>query len=385
MRKNKIYCIIFALILTICCSVMQNNNFVYADDKFDLTSKSAILMDYNSQTIIFEKDKDKKLPIASMVKLMTIYITFQNLETGKITYEQEFTSSEHASSMGGSQVFIDPYVNYSVKDLLRSVIMASANDASVALAEGISGSESEFVDLMNETAKKLGMENTLYVNSTGLPAPEQYSTAYDCAILLKNLLKYDDYHKFSTIWMDSLTHPSGRKTELVNTNKLIRYYDGCDGGKTGSTSEAGYCLTSSAKRNNMRLISVVIGAKTGKDRFKESTNLFNFGFANYENKQLVNKEKVFKEVETKRCKEKVANVVPVEDFYAFDKKGNKSSYEISVELPEVLGSTKAGEIIGKIIISKEGNVVKTIGLTVQEDINSLSLIDNFKYIISNMY
>lgn len=385
MRRNKIYCIIFALILTIYCSVMQNNNFVYADDKFDLTSKSAILMDYNSQTIIFEKDKDKKLPIASMVKLMTIYITFQNLETGKITYEQEFTSSEHASSMGGSQVFIDPYVNYSVKDLLRSVIMASANDASVALAEGISGSESEFVDLMNETAKKLGMENTLYVNSTGLPAPEQYSTAYDCAILLKNLLKYDDYHKFSTIWMDSLTHPSGRKTELVNTNKLIRYYDGCDGGKTGSTSEAGYCLTSSAKRNNMRLISVVIGAKTGKDRFKESTNLFNFGFANYENKQLVNKEKVFKEVETKRCKEKVANVVPVEDFYAFDKKGNKSSYEISVELPEVLGSTKAGEIIGKIIISKEGNVVKTIGLTVQEDINSLSLIDNFKYIISNMY
>lgn len=385
MRRNKIYCIIFALILTICCSVMQNNNFVYADDKFDLTAKSAILMDYNSQTIIFEKDKDKKLPIASMVKLMTIYITFQNLETGKITYEQEFTSSEHASSMGGSQVFIDPYVNYSVKDLLRSVIMASANDASVALAEGISGSESKFVDLMNETAKKLGMENTLYVNSTGLPAPEQYSTAYDCAILLKNLLKYDDYHKFSTIWMDSLTHPSGRKTELVNTNKLIRYYDGCDGGKTGSTSEAGYCLTSSAKRNNMRLISVVIGAKTGKDRFKESTNLFNFGFANYENKQLVNKEKVFKEVETKRCKEKVANVVPVEDFYAFDKKGNKSGYEISVELPEVLGSTKAGEIIGKIIISKEGNVVKTIGLTVQEDINSLSLIDNFKYIISNMY
>lgn len=385
MRRNKIYCIIFAFILTIYCSVMQNNNFVYADDKFDLTAKSAILMDYNSQTIIFEKDKDKKLPIASMVKLMTIYITFQNLETGKITYEQEFTSSEHASGMGGSQVFIDPYVNYSVKDLLRSVIMASANDASVALAEGISGSESEFVDLMNETAKKLGMENTLYVNSTGLPAPEQYSTAYDCAILLRNLLKYDDYHKFSTIWMDSLTHPSGRKTELVNTNKLIRYYDGCDGGKTGSTSEAGYCLTSSAKRNNMRLISVVIGAKTGKDRFKESTNLFNFGFANYENKQLVNKEKVFKEVETKRCKEKVANVVPVEDFYAFDKKGNKSSYEISVELPEVLGSTKAGEIIGKIIISKEGNVVKTIGLTVQEDINSLSLIDNFKYIISNMY
>ncbi len=385
MKINKLYSVIFAFILTICCGIMQNYGFVFADEKFDLTAKSAILMDYNSQTIIYEKDKDKKLPIASMVKLMTIYITFQNLESGKITYEQEFTSSEHASSMGGSQVFIAPYVNYSVKDLLRSVIMASANDASVVLAEGICGTESEFVNLMNDTAKNLGMENTLYVNSTGLPAPEQYSTAYDCALLLNNLLRYDDYHKFSTVWMDSFTHPSGRKTELVNTNKLIRYYDGCDSGKTGSTSEAGYCLTSSAKRNNMRLISVVIGAKTGKDRFKESTSLLNFGFANYENKQLVSKDKIFKEIETKRCKEKVANVVPVEDFYAFDKKGNKSSYDISVELPEILNSTKVGDIIGKIIISKEGNVIKTIGLTVQEDINSLSFVDNFKYIISNMY
>lgn len=385
MKNNKLYSVIFAFILTICCGIMQNYGFVFADEKFDLTAKSAILMDYNSQTIIYEKDKDKKLPIASMVKLMTIYITFQNLESGKITYEQEFTSSEHASSMGGSQVFIDPYVNYSVKDLLRSVIMASANDASVVLAEGICGTESEFVNLMNDTAKNLGMENTLYVNSTGLPAPEQYSTAYDCALLLSNLLKYDDYHKFSTVWIDSLTHPSGRKTELVNTNKLIRYYDGCDSGKTGSTSEAGYCLTSSAKRNNMRLISVVIGAKTGKDRFKETTSLLNFGFANYENKQLVSKDKIFKEIETKRCKEKVANVVPVEDFYVFDKKGNKSSYDISVELPEILGSTKVGDIIGKIIISKEGNVIKTICLTVQEDINSLSFVDNFKYIISNMY
>lgn len=385
MKKNVICSIIIALILTICCGIMQTSGLVYADNKFDLTAKSAILMDYNTKTIIYEKDKDKKLPIASMVKLMTIYITFQNIESGKITYEQEFTSSEHASGMGGSQVFIDPYVNYSVKDLLRSVIMASANDASVVLAEGISGSESEFVNLMNETAKNLGMNNTLYVNSTGLPAPEQYSTAYDCALLLSNLLKYDDYHKFSTVWMDYLTHPSGRKTELVNTNKLVRYYDGCDGGKTGSTSEAGYCLSSSVKRNNMRLISVVIGSSTGKDRFKESTNLFNFGFANYENKQLVNKNVVFKEIETKRCKEKIARVVSVEDFYAFDKKGNKSSYDISVELPEILGATKVGEIIGQVIISKEGNVIKTIGLTVLEDINSLSFMDNFKEVISNMY
>ena len=385
MKIRYIFCVIVAFLLTICSSIMQNNNFVYAEEKFDLTAKSAFLMDYNSQTVIFEKDKDKKLPIASMVKLMTIYLTFQNLESGAITYEQEFTSSENASGMGGSQVFIDPYVNYTVKDLLKSVIMASANDASVALAEGICGSEQEFVSVMNSTAKELGMNNTLYANCTGLPAPEQYSTAQDCAILLHNLLKYEDYHKFSTIWMDTLTHPSGRKTELVNTNKLIRYYDGCDGGKTGSTSEAGYCLTSSAKRNNMRLISVVIGSKTGKDRFRESTSLLNYGFANYENKHLVKKDFLIKEVNTKRCKEKTAEVVPVEDFFAFDKKGTKSNYDVTVELPDQISATKVGDIVGRVIVSKEGNVIKTIGLTVKSDLHALSFADNFKTIISNMY
>ncbi len=385
MKRFKIFGVIMLALCTICCSIMQTKSTVHAEELFNLTAKSAIMMDYDSGTIIFEKDKDKKLPIASMVKMMTIYLTFECLESGKITYDQKFTTSENASGMGGSQVFIDPYVKYSVKDLLRSVIMASANDASVALAEGISGCEKEFVNLMNSTAKKLGMNNTLYCNSTGLPAPEQYSTAVDCAILLKNLIKFDDYHKFSTIWMDSLTHPSGRKTELVNTNKLIRYYEGCDCGKTGSTSESGYCLTSSVKKENLRLITVVIGAKTGKDRFKESTTMYNYGFANYENKQLVDSDVVLKQLSTKKCKTEIAEIVPVENFFAFDKKGNSSNYDISLELPEKIGATKNGEIVGRVIISKEGNVLKTIGLTVKNDVEGLTFVDNFKSIISNMY
>lgn len=384
MKKIRIYGVILTLILAICCGVTQKSNTAYAEEKFDLTCKSAILMDFNSRTIIYEKEKDKKLPIASMVKLMTIYLTFDNLQNGNITYEQEFTTTENASGMGGSQVFIDPYVNYTVKDLLKSVIMASANDASVALAEGISGSEREFVDLMNSTAKTLGMQNTLYCNCTGLPAPEQYSTAQDCAILLCNLLKFDDYHKFSTVWMDELTHPSGRKTELVNTNKLIRYFEGCDSGKTGSTSEAGYCLTSSALRKDMRLVSVVIGSKTGKDRFKESTSLLNYGFANYENKNLLNTNVILKELPTKRCKQKTAQIVATEDYFAFDKKGKTSAYEISYQLPEIIGNTKAGDVVGTAVISKQGNVVKVVNLTVKEDISSLTFADNFKEIISNM-
>lgn len=377
-----ISCILLALILATHSGVMLSNNIAYAEQHFDFTAKSVLLLDYNSGTIIYEKDKEKKLPIASMVKLMTIYLTLQNIESQSLSLDQKITTTENASSMGGSQVFIDPYVNYSVEDLLKSVIMASANDASVALAEAISGSEEVFVNLMNSTAKELGMKNTLYCNSTGLPAPEQYSTAEDCAILLKELVKSDIYHKYSTVWTDSLTHPSGRKTELVNTNKLVRYYDGCDSGKTGSTSEAGYCLSASASKNNMRLISVIIGAKSGNDRFKETTTLFNYGFANYQNKQLLSTEVIIKEIPTKKCKQETAQIVPKEDFFAFDKKGAKSDYQVDYDLPEYLSKANAGDVVGKAIISKQGNVVKVIELTTNNDLTQIGYIDYFKNIAS---
>ncbi len=383
MKKIALCCMIYVLCATICCGIMKNSGVLYADYSPDLTAKSALVLDYDSGTIVYEKNKDDKFPIASMVKLMTIYLTFKNISDGHLSYDKKIKTSENASGMGGSQVFIDPYVEYRVEDLLKSVIMASANDASVALAETISGSEVAFVELMNSTAKELGMTNTLYANATGLPSPEQYSSANDCAIILKNVIKFDDYHKFSTIWMDELVHPSGRKTELVNTNKLIKYFDGCDGGKTGSTNEAGYCLSASAKRNNMRLISVIIGSKTGKDRFKESTELLNYGFANYENKEIINKDKILKEIETKGCKQNIAEVIATEDFYAFDKKGAKSAYDISYELPEKISATKMGDIIGKAIISKDGKVIKTIPLTVNINIEGMSLFDNFKQIIQN--
>lgn len=385
MKKQiiSIFSIIFIFTLTIYSCIMQDMKSVYAETGFDLTAKSALLLDFDSGSIIYEKEKDKKLPIASMVKLMTIYITLENIENGNLTLEQKITTTENASNMGGSQVFIDPYVNYSVEDLLKSVIMASANDASVALAEAISGSEHAFVDLMNSTAQKLEMNNTLYCNSTGLPAPEQYSTAFDCAKLLKEIVQFDLYHKYSNVWMDKLTHPSGRVTELVNTNKLIRYYDGCDSGKTGSTSEAGYCLSASAKKDNMRLVSIVIGAKTGSDRFKETTTLFNYGFANYQNKRLISKDVIVKELPTKRCKEKTAEIIPLEDYFAFDKKGKSSNYEVNYELPEFISNAKVGNIIGKAIISKDGNVIKIVDLTVKQDVLPLGFIDNFNNIISN--
>lgn len=375
--------VLLLLSVTICSGTMLNLNSAHADYAGEINAKSAILVDFDSFQVVYEKDASQKLPIASMVKLMTIYLTFKNLEDGNLSYDQKITTSEKASGMGGSQVFIDPYVTYTVNDLLKSVIVSSANDASVALAESISGSEEQFVYLMNQTAKELGMLNTLYCNCTGLPAPNQYSTALDCAIILKNLLSFEDYHKYSSIWMDTLIHPSGRKTELVNTNKLIKYFDGCDGGKTGSTSEAGYCLTASAKRDNTRLISVVIGAKSGSDRFKESINLLNYGFANYQNKELINKDNIIAELKTKRCKQEFAQVVAIESFYAFDKKGAKSAYDINYELPGEISATSVGEIIGNAIVSKEGNVIKVIPLTVKSDIHAMSYKDNLDLILGN--
>ena len=373
--------VIIYISISICCvgikiAKAETNELV-------VSSKSALLMDCDTETIIFEKEIDKKLPIASMVKMMTIYLTLNEIEDGNLSLDKKVAISENASGMGGSQVFIDPYVSYTVENLLKSVIMSSANDSSVALAEEISGSESSFVNKMNSTAKNLGMNNTLYCNCTGLPAPEQYSTAYDCAILLRNLIKYDLYHKYSNIWMDELVHPSGRKTELVNTNKLVKYYNGCDCGKTGSTSEAGYCLTSSAIRDNMRLICVVIGSDSGKERFKESTNLFNYGFANYENRKLISKTVVLTNVSTTRCKQKEANIVSVKDYYVFDKKGNKSSYDVSYSLPNKIGATKVGEIVGQVIVLKDGNVVEKIDLTVLDNIDGMSFKDNVFQIIEN--
>ena len=378
---------IYSIMLLLCIStyggVMLNGGKSYADYSGSLSAKSAMLLDYDSGTVVYEKNSEEKLPIASMVKLMTIYLTFQSIETGKLNLDEKVTASQNASDMGGSQVFIDAYSSYSVEDLLKSVIIASANDASVVLAEAISGSEENFVSLMNETAKQLGMNNTLYANSTGLPAPSQYSTAKDCAIILKNVISFEAYHKYSTIWMDTLVHPSGRKTELVNTNKLIKYYEGCDGGKTGSTNEAGYCLSTSAKRDNMRLISIVIGAKTGSDRFKDSTNLLNYGFANYQNKQIINKDLSLLELKTKRCKTKLAEIVATENFFAFDKRGSKSSYDLDYDLPEQIGATKVGQIVGKVVVSKNGNVVKTIPLTVKNDLQACTYKDDIKSILKN--
>lgn len=376
MKRFIAFSIMLCILASICCTSMQI--VTYADSSVDITSKSACLVDFDSGDVLYEKDATTHLPVASMVKMMTILLTLEEYEKGNLSDETMISTTENASSMGGSQVFIDPYVEYSAKDMLKSVIVSSANDASVALAEHISGSEENFVAKMNERAKELGMNDTNYVNCTGLPAPEQYSCAKDSACVLKEVAKYDKYHQFSTIWMDELVHPSGRKTELVNTNRLVRYYEGCDGGKTGSTNEAGCCLTATAKRNNMRLISVVIGAKNSQTRFNECSKLFNYGFANFESRKILDCQKAIEVLPVNKGKINQIEIFSAEDFAVTTRKGQEGDIEVTYSLPEkVSAPTKNGQVIGKAMLSKDGNLIKEIDIIVKTDIDKLSIKDCF--------
>lgn len=376
-----ICCILLCIVPSIFGSTMH---FVSAEAELSVNAKSAFLMDYNSGNVLFEQNADEKVQVASIVKLMTILLTFESLERGEITLNEMMTTSESASGMGGSQVFIDPYVEYSVEEMLKSVIVASANDASVALAEKLSGSEESFVKQMNTRAKELGLKDTVYVNASGLPEPGQYSTARDVAKLTKEVLKHKDYFNYSTIWMDSLTHPSGRETEVVNTNKLIRYFKGCDSGKTGSTDEAGYCLSASADRGGMRLIGVVLGAKTGTDRFNETSKILNYGFNHFENKQIVSTDQQIAEVQVSRGKIKTVSVYASEDFYGVIRKGENPNYEISIESPtKIKAPLNKGDKVGTITVSREGVVIKQIDLIVAQNIDRLTYWDGLREIVSN--
>ena len=243
-----------------------------------ITSKSAILVEETTGEIIFEQNSHEKLSPASVTKIMSLILIMEAIERGDLTLETVITTSEHANSMGGSQIWLKVGEKMSVDDLLKATVIASANDATVALAEAVSGSEESFVALMNERAKSLGMNDTTFKNATGLDAEGHLTSAYDIALMSRELLKYDLIKTYSTVWMDTLR---GGASELVNTNKLVRFYEGATGLKTGTTSKAGYCLSASATRDGLSLIAVVMDAPSSKVRFNEARTLLSFGFANY--------------------------------------------------------------------------------------------------------
>ena len=246
-----------------------------------LECKSALLMEASSGQIIFETNADEKRPVASVVKIMTILMCLEAVDSGRVSLDDRVTISKNASGMGGSQVLLDTGEVQTLDILLKSTVVGSANDAAVAIAEHLYGSQELFVKQMNARAQALGMKDTVFVNCTGLPAQGQHTTARDVARMAAALFGHELYYKYASIWMDKVDHGDGRVTDLTNTNRLIRFYDGCDGGKTGSTNEAGYCIAATARRGGMRLIAVVLGGSSGKKRFACAEKMFDHGFANY--------------------------------------------------------------------------------------------------------
>jgi len=348
-----------------------------------LPAKSAYLADYETATVIFEQNANDKLPIASMSKIMTALLVLEAVDSGKLDPESLVTVSAEAAGMGGSQVFLDANSRHKVKDLLKAVIVCSANDASVALAETVSGSETVFVDMMNKRAKELGMKNTHFSNCTGLPAPENFSCAKDVFIMTRELIKHKMYFDFSKIWLEDYAHPDGRKTTITNTNKLVRFYNGCDGGKTGFTSEALYCLSATAKRGNLRVIAVIIGVDNSKTRFAEVSKMLNFAFANYENKTLLAAgEAMENSVEVVRGKCDAAKVGAQRNICAFMKRGDEAKWELKAELPKTVKAPLCkGDVVGKIYVLKNSVVVDEVPAVLLEDVPKATYLDDIKRII----
>ena len=383
---NKMKIAMLALIMAIVYIINLPINTASAEGLFeDFSSDSYVLMDADSKTILYGKNAEQKVPVASICKLMTTLLTLEKIERGEMSLNTQVVASEYAASVEGSQAFLDAGSKYTVKDLLKSVIVASANDSAVVLAEAIGGNENNFVMMMNNRAKELGMKNTIYSNSTGLPKANQYSTAIDTAILLNKVRNYDIYKSDSCIWMDTLTHPSGRVTELVNTNRLIKYYGDCKCGKTGFTDEAGYCLSAVAERNNMTLIAVALNCDTSALRFKECMELFNYGFADFENKKLIDCTEVLsQEIKVVGGVKNSAQVIAEQDFYIVSKVGDTTNIEIKYELPnEIKAPMNSGDVVGKIIVLKKGVVVGEVGVKLKDDIKKQTYGDVLNKIFKN--
>ena len=347
-----------------------------------VTAKSAYLTDSTGRYVLYAKDELKRLPIASMCKIMTLLLTFEAIEQGGLAFDELITVSETAAGMGGSQVFLEAHAKYPVKELIKSIVVCSANDSCVALAERICGSESLFTDKMNEKAKQIGMENTLFANCTGLPKEPQYSCAKDVALMLKELITHKEYFEFGQIWMDKFQHPEGRYTEISNTNKLVRFYDGCDGGKTGFTNQAGFCLAATAKRDNTRVISVVIGEETSNTRFSDVRQMFDYAFANYSSQEVVVGNQTILEKKSKVIGGKVEEVCicPSRSSYVFGKRGEKKNVTLEYEFSGIKAPFEKGEKVGRVTIYEDNVAVDCVDLLTAEGVEKANLYDTLKKI-----
>jgi len=380
--NRRILCIILILIINLVVPMRT----LAEDDPLNINAKSAVLMDYNTKEILYEKNPQEKVYPASLTKIMTLILGMEALESGKISLNDEVRISAHAASMGGSQLWLEEGETQTVENLFKAITIRSANDAAVALAEYIAGSEEVFVKMMNEKAKELGMNNTNFMNASGLHHENHYTTAYDVALMSAELLKHEKIHDWLTVYMDEML--VGKKKDkvqsLVNTNRLIKEYEGTTGIKTGSTSQAGYCLSASAKRGNLHLIAVIMGSDTSKIRFEESKRLLDYGFANYDSVTIGRKGDSIGKVLVQKGTSQYLEAVLERDAYLLLPKGQSKEIAKEIVLPDYVNTPiKTGDVIGKLIIKIEGQEVDRVNLVAKNDVERATIKDMFFKVFIN--
>lgn len=340
-----------------------------------VTAKEAYLMSEDGQ-LVFEKNATEKRPIASMTKLMTLLVVYDAVDNGTVSLDDDVFVSANAASMGGSQVFLDANTTHKLGNLVKSVIVCSANDSCVALAEHVSGSVENFVAKMNAKAEQMGLVATHFENCTGLPHVSQFSCAKDVAAMLAQVIRHPHYFECAGVWMEDYVHPDGRVTGMTNTNRLVRFYEGCDGGKTGYTNEAMHCLAATAKRGDTRVISVVVGASDSKTRFKEVSDMFNYAFANYESKVYLDASTKIDPIAVSGGKQKTVDVAANGKLVAFGKKGAEGNYTVNYKVDELAAPIKAGDKVGTATLTDaSGKVVASVDLLAKTDVLTKSYWD----------
>ncbi|MEQ6376256.1 D-alanyl-D-alanine carboxypeptidase family protein [Bacillaceae bacterium S4-13-58] len=338
-------------------------------------ARSAILIERDTGEVLFKKNADEELPPASMTKIMTLLLIMEALDNGALSLDEKVRASEYAASMGGSQIFLEAGEEMTVEDLLKGIAVASGNDASVALAEKIAGSEEMFVKKMNEKAKELGLKNTKFQNTTGLPESDHYSTANDMAVMARELLKYENITKYTGIYEDYLRKDSDDPFWLVNTNKLVRFYDGVDGLKTGYTSEAKYCLTATAEKNGMRVIAVVMGEETPKTRNAEVSQMLDYAFSQYETKKLFERNEVVDQLRLTKGEPEQVDIYTSEPISILIKKGQEMdgfSTETKID-NNVKAPLKRGDKIGMLLVKDGEETIYKSPLVVGVSVDKASL------------
>lgn len=364
---KKILILIFLLILI---------PVVKAEEIEDLApnAKSAIMIEASTGEILFQKNAYEKLPPASMTKMMSILLILEEIEKGNLKWDDEVVASETAASMGGSQIFLEAGEKMTVTELLKGISIASGNDATVAMAEKIAGTEEAFVKRMNERAKTLGLKNTHFVNSTGLDIDNHYSSAYDMSLIAKELVKHDKILEFTGTYEEYLRKDSDNPFWLVNTNRLVRFYKGVDGLKTGYTSSAGYCLTATAKREDMRLITVVMNEPDTSKRSSDTTKMLDYGYNVYTVENIIDNSTTIDKKKVELGKKEEVDIISKETITILSKKSDKDRNIVyKANIDKIVAPVKKGDKVGTIDILEDNKVISTIEATVKENINKASI------------